>query len=101
MVPDGLSADGRRTLRRDLLRRYVYLQKELIDADTSSSSYQAIVHAYRQMGQTLISSGFEEDLDRLLRIRVLDGGRALPLPKTKRTVPDELYLIEAVSFRPS
>jgi hypothetical protein len=46
------------------------------------------------MGYALISSGFEDDLDRLLRLRVLDGGRRFPAPRKDRTRPLDLHLIE-------
>lgn len=64
----------RKRLRRDLLRQYMQAQRRLIDADPSTSTHEAAVRSFRQLGYMLISSGFEEDLDRLLRIRVLDGG---------------------------
>lgn len=61
--------------RRELVRQYLRLQRELVDGDPASSSYRSTIHAFRQMGYQMISSGFEEDLDRLLRLRVLPGGR--------------------------
>jgi hypothetical protein len=90
----GSAAGERQRVRRDLLRQYVKLQRDLIDGDPSSSSYQATIHAFRQMGYALINSGFEDDLDRLLRLRILDGGRAIPAPPDERAIPDELRLIE-------
>ena len=73
---------------------------ELMDADPSSSSYAATIQSFRQMGYALISAGFEEDLDRLLRIRVLDGGRTTPASREERELPDELHVIEQVPARP-
>jgi hypothetical protein len=67
-----------------------------MEADPSSSAYQAIMHAFRQMGYVLISSGFEDDLDRLLRIRVLDGGRPVRPARTERTEYPELHVLERV-----
>jgi len=94
MVPDEKRSQQRGSLRRDLVRKYVQLQHELIEADPMSSTYQSTIHAFRQMGYTLITSGFEEDLDRLLRLRVLDGGRACPAPPEERAELPELYLLE-------
>lgn len=91
---DGPVLLGRRKTRRELLCEYVRLQQELIDADPASSSYNATIQAFRQMGYALITAGFEEDLDRLLRIRVLDGGRAAPTPRDERHIPSELHVIE-------
>lgn len=82
-------------MRRDLLKHYVRLQRDLIDGDPASSEYQATIQAFRQMGYALISAGFEDDLDRLLRIRVLDGGRAVPSGPAERTWPKELQMIES------
>jgi hypothetical protein len=42
----------------------------------------------------LIASGFEDDLDRLLRLRVLDGGRATRSPRDRRPTPSDLFVIE-------
>jgi hypothetical protein len=72
----------------------MHLQRELIDGDPATSSYQGTVHAFRQMGYALISAGLEDDLDRLLRIRVLDGGRVTPSLPSERSIPDHLFLIE-------
>jgi hypothetical protein len=94
MIPDEQRAHRRGALRRDLIRRYVHLQHELIDADPMSSAYQATIHAFRQMGYTLITSGFEDDLDRLLRLRVLDGGRGQPAPRGSRRKSSDLLLVE-------
>lgn len=94
MIPDERSGDNRQRLRKDLLRQYVKLQRELIDADPSSSAYQNTIHAFRQMGYVLISSGFEDDLDRLLRIRVLDGGRSTPSSPDERSVPADWHVME-------
>ena len=91
---DGSALLGAKKTRRELLHQYIRLQQELIDADPSSSSYQATIQAFRQMGYALITSGFEEDLDRLLRMRVLDGGRANPAPRAEREAPLDLHVIE-------
>lgn len=89
----------RQEVRRELLRQYMRLQRELIEADPASSSYQATMHAFRQMGYVLITSGFEDDLDRLLRIRVLEGGRATRSEPEERAAPVELHMIEQVPAR--
>lgn len=86
----------RQQVRRELLRQYMRLQRELMEADPSSATYQSIMHAFRQMGYILISSGFEDDLDRLLRIRVLDGGRAARAERSERTEYPELHVLELV-----
>jgi hypothetical protein len=91
---DGSALLGQRKTRRELLHQYIRLQQELIEADPSSSAYQATIQAFRQMGYALITSGYEEDLDRLLRMRVLDGGRAEPAPRAERAIPLDLHLIE-------
>lgn len=95
MIANGFLPSNRQKLRRDLLRQYVRLQRRLMEADPTSSSYQATIHAFRQLGHTLISSGFEDDLDRLLRIRVLDGGRAEHTRSREQSaqVP-EMYVLE-------
>ena len=93
MLATGSTDAGREKLRRELLRQYIHLQRELMEAEPSSSAYQGTIRAFRQMGYTLITSGFEEDLDRLLRIRVLEGGRATPLdPDDRDTLPDLLVI---------
>lgn len=79
--------------RRDLLRRYVVLQRELAEGDPASSSYQATIQAFRSMGYMLIASGLEDDLDRLLRIRVLEGGKRKRHAK-RSPVPKDLVIIE-------
>lgn len=84
---------SRRQTRRDLVRQYVQLQRDLIDGDPASSTYQATIHAFRQLGYTLISSGFEDDLDRLLRLRVFDGGRP-HRDRPEETAIPELFVIE-------
>jgi hypothetical protein len=94
MYADGTNGAARQKVRRELLGQYVRLQRDLIDADPASVAYQTTIHAFRQMGYALISSGFEEDLDRLLRLRVLDGGRHSPTPTDERTRPVELHLLE-------
>lgn len=94
------SATGeRRHVRRDLLRQYVKLQRDIIDGDPASSAYAATIQSFRQMGYALISYGFEDDLDRLLRIRVLEGGRAVPSDRTERAYPTELQMIESRQAR--
>jgi len=67
--------DGNENTRRELLKQYVQLQHDIMEADPSSSTYQVTVRAFRQMGHMLMTAGFEEDLDRLLRFRVIEGGR--------------------------
>ena len=57
-----------------------------------SSVYQATIQAFRQMGYTLITSGFEDDLDRLLRLRVIEGGRGRPAERDERETPDLLIM---------
>lgn len=94
MIPDARLDEKRQSLRRDLLRRYVGLQRDLIDADPATSAYQATIHAFRQMGYMLITSGFEEDLDRLLRIRVLSGGRDQPRERRERDAFPELLVLD-------
>ncbi len=98
MYADGANAAARRHMRRELLGQYVRLQRDLLDSDPSSAGYQATIYAFRQMGHALISAGLEEDLDRLLRLRVMDGGRRTPAPKKVRTIPEELHLIEQHSI---
>lgn len=88
----------RQQMRRELLHQYMRLQRDLLEADPASSSYQARMHAFRQMGYVMITSGFEDDLDRLLRIRVLDGGQATRSPRDAGAVP-ELHVIESVPAR--
>jgi hypothetical protein len=93
MLATGSTDAGREKLRRDLLRQYIYLQRQLMEAEPSSPAYQGTIRAFRQMGYTLITSGFEEDLDRLLRIRVLEGGRGTPRhPDDRDTLPELLVL---------
>jgi hypothetical protein len=94
MYANGTNGAARQKVRRELLGQYVRLQRDLVDADPASAAYQTTIHAFRQMGYALISSGFEEDLDRLLRLRVLDGGRETPAPLEERAQPVELHLIE-------
>ena len=97
MIPDTSAGRNRRT-RRELLHQYVHLQRELIDGDASSSAYQGTIHAFRQVGHALISAGFESDLDRLLRIRVLEGGRKAPAPRSLRGRASELMVVEQMSL---
>jgi hypothetical protein len=94
MIPYSRTDIKRQQARRELVRQYVRLQRQLLEANPSSSAYQHVVHAFRQLGYVLITSGFEDDLDRLLRIRVLDGGRLRPAPVEEREFPDGLQLIE-------
>jgi hypothetical protein len=94
MYADGTTGTTRPKTRRELLAQYVRLQRDLLDSDPSSATYQATIYAFRQLGFALISSGFEDDLDRLLRLRVIDGGRRSPAPLRERTRPVELHLIE-------
>jgi len=84
---------SRRRRRKDLLQRYVQLQRDLGRADSSSSSYQATIQAFRRMGYILIANGMEEDLDRLLRIRVIEGGKRRHESKPSHP-PEALHLIE-------
>lgn len=94
MIPEEQPASRRRLIRRELLNRYLGLQQDLVDADPSTSAYQATIHAFRQMGYMLISSGFEDDLDRLLRIRVLAGGRPERRSRSERDGSPELLIME-------
>ena len=98
MYAEGTNGPARQHMRRELLGQYVRLQRDLLDSDPSTAAYQATMYAFRQMGYALISSGFEEDLDRLLRLRVMDGGRRSPTPKRDRTTPVDLHLIEQRSL---
>ena len=95
-IPYGATTGKRQQVRRELLRQYMRLQRDLMEADPSSSAYQSIMHAFRQMGYVLISSGFEDDLDRLLRIRILDGGRATRTERSERSEYPELHVLERV-----
>jgi hypothetical protein len=92
-------ATRRQHLRRDLIHQYLHLQRKLLEAEPSSSTYQATMHAFRRMGYTLITSGFEEDLDRLLRIRVLEGGKAQRGESRDAGFPQGLHMIERVPLR--
>lgn len=83
----------RRQRRRDLLQKYVQLQRDLGRGDTSSSSYQATIQAFRRMGYVLIANGMEEDLDRLLRIRVIEGGKRRREPR-RSGPPEAWHIIE-------
>lgn len=89
----------RQQLRRDLIHQYLHLQRQLLDAEPSSSTYQATMHAFRRMGYTLITSGFEDDLDRLLRIRVLDGGKSGHGESHDGDFPQDLHVIEQIPIR--
>ena len=88
------TATDRQSTRHNLLMQYLRLQRDLMDSDPGSSAYQGTVHAFRQLGYALISAGLEEDLDRLLRIRVLNGGRETRASRSERTVPVDLHIIE-------
>lgn len=46
------------------------------------------------MGYALINSGFESDLDRLLRLRIMDGGRDEPTPRAERTCTPDLHVLK-------
>jgi len=46
------------------------------------------------MGCALINSGFEADLDRLLRLRVIEGGRNEPTPRAQRIFARDLRLLK-------
>jgi hypothetical protein len=91
---NGINGATRQKVRRELLGQYVRLQRDLAEADPASAAYQSTIHAFRQMGYALISSGFEEDLDRLLRLRVFEGGRSSPAPLQARSRPVDMHLIE-------
>jgi hypothetical protein len=93
MIPKERARQGA-TRRRDLIKRYIRLQVDLSEADPLSSTYQATIHAFRQIGYALITSGFEDDLDRLLRFRVLDGGRAISAPRERNAEMPELHVVE-------
>lgn len=80
--------------RREQLRQYVHLQRELLDGDSATSDYQASIKAFRQLGYALIKSGFESDLDRLLRLRIMDGGRDEPAPRAERTCTPDLHILK-------
>lgn len=95
MNAHGSTKGSHGTARRELVRQYVQLQRELIDGDPASSAYQATIHAFRQLGYALIASGYEDDLDRLLRLRVIDGGRERTRPERTAALP-ELHVIEQV-----
>jgi hypothetical protein len=94
MREDGSVAAGPGNTRRDLLHQYARLQRELIEANPVSGAYDVTIQAFRQTGYGLISAGYEEDLDRLLHIRVLEGGRSSALPRAEREPPSELHLVE-------
>jgi hypothetical protein len=93
-IPDTRIGSDRRQTRRELLRNYLRLQRHLVDASPSSSEYQVIIHAFRQLGLALITSGFEDDFDRLLRLRVLEGGLDRPARRDRRRVPEGLLVME-------
>ena len=95
-MPDTSLLRRRQQARREQLQRYVHLQRELVEGDPSSPRYHGTIHAFRQMGHALIAAGFEDDLDRLLRIRILDGGRPAPATRPERSQWPDLTLIESV-----
>lgn len=99
MKAQGPAPGEHRHIRLDLLRQYVRLQRDLIEGDPASSSYQATIQAFRQMGYAFINCGLEDDLDRLLRIRVLEGGRAVPRKREERDYSAEIHVIEQLPFR--
>ncbi len=94
MIPKESSATQRRRTRRELFTRYVQLQNDLVESDPGSSAYQATVHAFRHLGYALIANGFEDDLDRLLRIRVIEGGRKCPRKREDRRLTPDLLVLE-------
>ena len=93
MLLDGRIPGRRAANRGDLLRQYVQLQRALVQSDPGSSAYQAAIHAFRRMGHQLITAGLEDDLDRLLRLRVLEGGRPRRSAGKRRPMP-ELCILE-------
>jgi hypothetical protein len=70
------------------------LQQELIGGDPCTSAYQRTIVAFKQTGQALINSGFEDDLDRLLRLHVLPGGRHTRSSPSERTHCSKLAVLE-------
>ncbi len=86
--------DDHQRNRRQLLRQYLRLQRELLNAGSPSSCYQSSTQAFRQISCALINSGFEADLDRLLRIRVIEGGRNGPTPRAHRILARDLRLLK-------
>jgi len=83
-------------MRRELLRQYMRLQRLLMEEDPGTSEYQGAIREFREMGYVMISSGFEDDLDRLLRIRLLDGGLDRPALREARGSCPELHVMEHV-----
>lgn len=79
--------------RRNIVQQYMQLQRALMDEDPASSSYQGTIHAFRQLGYMLVTSGMGSDLDRLLRLRVLMGGRESPVPRGERSPVGNLRLV--------
>jgi hypothetical protein len=94
VISHGSLTTERQRARRELLHSYLRLQRELIEGEPGTASYQGTIHAFRQMGYALISAGFEDDLDRLLRIRILDGGKAVSQPREQRSGIPELHVVE-------
>lgn len=92
------SQADRQKSRRELLRQYVHLQHELLDADSTTSAYQASIQAFRQLGYAFINAGLESDLDRLLRLRVIDGGRAEPAPRAERACTPDVHVLKERSL---
>lgn len=99
MTAQGPATGERRQVKRDLLRKYVRLQRDILDGDPASSAYAATIQSFRELGYALINNGFEDDLDRLLRIRVLDGGRAIRSDRSERKFPKDLQVIESRAAR--
>lgn len=93
LVDSATSAQYRK-IRGDLLRQYVQLQRDIMESDPSSSAYHATIRSFRQMGQVLISAGFEEDLDRLLRLRIIEGERPARRSNAAHANQPELHVLE-------
>lgn len=90
----GADRATRQRVRRELVGQYARLQRDLMESEPTSTAYQNSIQAFRQMGYALISSGFEDDLDRLLRLRIMAGGRPSPLPLAGRNRSMNVHLIE-------
>ncbi len=81
--------------RRILLEQYIRLLRESRYAGAQHSQGERTAEALCQMGRNLIGAGLEDDLDRLLRFRVLEGGLARPSPARTRSVPHQLHVLES------